>query len=319
LPNPTKGDVHVNAPLTNISVAYIQNATNFISARVFPIVPVQKQSNLYFIYDQADFYRVEAKLRGPGTESAGGGFRLSNTSYLCDVNAIHKDVDDQTRANQDAPISLDRDATNYVTQQCLLKREVDWASGYFTTGIWTGSTTGSDITPAALWDTVAGAPINDIGDQVISIAQKTGNRPNKLALGAQVYHELKNHPDILDRVKYVGKTVTPEILAGLFDVDEVLVMWGTQNTANEALDASYSFIGGKNALLVYAAPNPGIMVPTGGYTFAWTGLFGTGADGMRITTLRMEHLKSDRIEGEMAYDHKVVGANLGVFFSSVVS
>ena len=33
----------------------------------------------------------------------------------------------------------------------------------------------------------------------------------------------------------------------------------------------------------------------------------------------MEHLKSDRIEAEMAYDLKQVGADLGVFFTAVIS
>ena len=33
----------------------------------------------------------------------------------------------------------------------------------------------------------------------------------------------------------------------------------------------------------------------------------------------MEHLKSDRIEGEMAWDQKVVSDDLGAFFNGIVS
>jgi hypothetical protein len=33
----------------------------------------------------------------------------------------------------------------------------------------------------------------------------------------------------------------------------------------------------------------------------------------------MEHLESDRIEGEMAFDMKLVGADLGVFGASVIA
>ena len=46
--NPTLSQVHVDAILTNSSVAYIQAADNFIANKVFPIVPVDKQSDLYF-------------------------------------------------------------------------------------------------------------------------------------------------------------------------------------------------------------------------------------------------------------------------------
>lgn len=46
--NPTQGNVHVDAILTNISVAFMQDQTQFGADRVFPIVPVQKQSDKFF-------------------------------------------------------------------------------------------------------------------------------------------------------------------------------------------------------------------------------------------------------------------------------
>lgn len=41
MPNPTQADLHVNVPLTNVSVAYIQNASNFIASKIFPRASVQ--------------------------------------------------------------------------------------------------------------------------------------------------------------------------------------------------------------------------------------------------------------------------------------
>ena len=41
MPQPTSSDVHVDAILTNISVAYIQQQGAFIANRVFPSVPVK--------------------------------------------------------------------------------------------------------------------------------------------------------------------------------------------------------------------------------------------------------------------------------------
>ena len=61
-------------------------------------------------------------------------------------------------------------------------------------------------------------------------------------------------------------------------------------------------------------------VGANGYTFLmWVGLFGAGALGTRILRFRMEHLKSDRVEGEMAYDQKVVAAECGAFMTGVIS
>jgi hypothetical protein len=96
-------------------------------------------------------------------------------------------------------------------------------------------------------------------------------------------------------------------------------MNAVENTAKEGAAASHSFIGGKNALLCHAATAPGLMTPTAGYTFSWTGLLGAGGEGNRIKSFRMEQLGADRIEIDMCFDQKLVSADLGQFFSGIVA
>ena len=57
------------------------------------------------------------------------------------------------------------------------------------------------------------------------------------------------------------------------------------------------------------------------YTFAWTGLEGAGAYGNRIVRIPMDQLGlgTERIEGEMAFDQKVICSSMGCFFSGAVS
>src|SRR3972149_8463155 len=143
---PHSGQVHIDRPHTNISVAYIQSQSNFIASRVFPVVPVDKKSDTYFTYTKNDWFRDEAQRRAPATESAGSGYGLSTAAYNCDVWAFHKDVDDQTRANSDSPLNPDRDATQFVTSRMLLRQEKQWAADFFVTGVW-----GTSTTPANLW------------------------------------------------------------------------------------------------------------------------------------------------------------------------
>src|SRR5271166_4957650 len=135
MPQPTRSDVHVNRPLTNVSIAYIQRAQDFVADKVFPYVPVMKQSDRYFVYTKDWWFRAGAEKRAPGTESAGGGFNINNTpSYFCDVWAWHDDVDDQTRGNADEPLDMDRDATLFVTQVLLLRREIQYVSKFMAAG-----------------------------------------------------------------------------------------------------------------------------------------------------------------------------------------
>lgn len=332
--SPTAGDVHVNAPLTNMSIAYIQGANNFIADRVFPNIPVSKQSDRYYKYARGDFNRDEMKERAPGSESAGSGFDLDNTpTYYCPVYGFHKDVHDQIRANEDAVLNSDRDATIFVTQKAMIKRERMFASKYLATNVWDQEKEGAAAAATdavVFWNDADSTPIEDIRTAKRNVLQATGFEPNKLTLGKAVYDSLVDHPDIIDRIKY-GQTpgapamVNANSLAQLFEVDEVLVSKaifnsgtkGVNYTATQTAENS-QFISGNHALLCYAAPNAGLMTPSAGYTFSWSGWFGASGTGHRIKRFRMEHLESDRIEIQMAFDQKVTGTDLGYFFKDVI-
>lgn len=326
---PTPGDVHVNAPLTNISVAYMQNPANFVAGRVFPNVPVSKQSDRYYTYDRGDFNRDDMEIRAPGTESAGGGYGIDNTpTYFANVWALHKDVHDQVRSNTDAALDPDREATEFLSHKALIRKEKLFVSKYFTGGIWTSDYDGVSASPGAgqvlQWNDAASTPVQDVKNAADAIQLLTGFRPNKLVLGRPVMTALGEHPDIIDRIKYTSGNdrpaiVTASALAALFEVEEVLVTSAIENTAAEGLTNTHAWIGGKKAGLFYAAPSPGLMTPTAGYTFSWSGFMGAQALGTRIKRFRMEHLESDRVEIQMAMDMKLVSADLGAFWDTIVA
>lgn len=323
---PTLESVHVNRPLTEISIAYMQEQTNFIADKVFPMIPVAKQSDRYFVYSKADWLRTDAQIRGPATESPGSGFDIDSTpTYYAPVYALHKDVDDMTRANADEPLNLDRDATLYVTEQLLIKRDLVWASSYFTTAKWGLDLQGVAAAPGLnqflQWSDSASTPIEDITSQAIRIAKTTGRRPNTLVLTPDVFNALKQHADLIDRVKYTsGQSLTTAVLANLFEVERLLVAWAVRNVAAEGAPESMAFaIGEKAALLAYSNPNPSILQPSGGYTFAWTGYLGAEAMGARIKRFRLEAISADRVEGEMAFDMKLIAADLGTFFYDAIA
>lgn len=316
MPQPTQSDVHVDAILTNISVAYIQSASAFIANQVFPVIPVDKQSDKYYVYTKADWFRDEAQKRADNTESAGGGYTLSTDSYFADVWAFHKDIGDQMRKNADSPISPDRDATQLVTQRLMLRQEIQWVTEYFTTSVWA-----TDVTPANLWsDFAASDPIEDIETGKETILSTTGFMPNTLVLGYQVARKLRNHPDIVDRIKYTSSAnVTVELLARMFEVDRVIVAKAIKNTAVEGATASYSFTHGKHAWLGYVAPTPSPLTPSAGYTFQWRDVSDGLGTNIGITKFRDEKTRSDRVEGQIAFDNKVVATDLGYFFNGAVA
>lgn len=332
MPNPVGSDLHVNVPLTNISVAYFQDQSNYVASKVFPIIPVDKQSNLYNRYSKSQWRRTNAQKRAPGTESVGTGYDITRDSYYCDVYAVHKDIDDQDRAAADSEWELDKDATNLVSNDLLLMREIGWQQTFFQTGVWGTDLTGVASAPNASqflqWDQSASDPIVQFASLQEQFIQQSGRKANKLVLGAHAYNALKNHPDLIDRIKYTQKgIVTTDLIATLLDVEKVFVTLasvanGPDLNGADADDAAatYNWVtDSKSALLCYAPDAASRLTPSAGYTFNWKGYLGGNAQGVRIKRFRMEHLEVDRIEGSVTYDQKVVCADMGIFLHGITA
>jgi hypothetical protein len=336
--SPAPGDVHVSRPLTNIMVGYMQRDTAFVADTVFPNIPVQKQADAYFTYDRGDWNRDEMVVRAPGAESAGASYDIGQNAYYAVVRALHKDIPDQLRANADSPIALDRDATNFLTHKARLNRELAWAARFFKGGVWSWEFDGVASGATALasrdptvdannnilqWNDAASTPIADMRAAATYMAQRTGFRPNKLVLGRPVFDILVDHPDFIarmDRGQGTGAAMANrDAIAAILEFDQVVVMDAIFNAAKKGSPEANNFVGGKNALMAYAPAEPGILTPSAGYTFSWTGFLGATAYGGRIKRFRMENLESDRVEIQVAYDQRLIGADLGFFFDGIVA
>jgi hypothetical protein len=323
---PTLNDVHVDAILTNISVAYMQDRDNFIADKVFPVVPVDKKSDKFFTYTKNDWFRDEAQRRAPATESAGGGYNLSTDTYSADIWAFHKDVPDQIVANADAPLNPLREAAEFVTHRLLLRRELQFVNDFMSPGVW-GTTiagTAGTATPgtfATQWSNYTSSdPIEDVEAGKAQILSNTGMEANTLVLGYEVFRQLKNHPDLVDRIKYTSsQTITADMIAAMFDIPRVIVSKAIKATNAEGAAQAYAFATGKTAMLCHVAPNPGLMTPSAGYTFSWTGVSGGLGQVIGTSQFRMDSIRASRVEAEMAFDNKVIGADLGYFWNSIVA
>ena len=333
---PGKASVHINRPLTNMSLALMQKTEKFIADRIFPRLPVAKQSDMFFTYDRGEFNRDEMQRRADAAESAGATYELGNDSYLCRVWALHRDIGWQLRANADNPINLDREATEFLTLKGMIRREREWVSQFLVADVWSHvfqgaatSTTRSELNSKdatknsmAHWNLAVSEPIEDIETACDAVEEDTGFRPNKLACGKRVYSALKNHPDIIGRLNS-GQTPggpamsTRQRLAQIFDLDEVMVGSAIYNSAASGATDSHSYIFGKHALLAYVPPSPGVMTAAAGYTVEWTGL--TGSGGLAIEKWYNQDRKADRIELNTAFQQKRMAADLACWFNSIVA
>lgn len=315
---PDQSDVHVDTPLTNMSLGFMQADTNFVAGRVFQGLPVSKQTDKFYTFDRSYWFRDEMAIRADGAESAGAGFAVGTDTYDCDVYSLHKDLGNQLLGNADAGLSLDQAASNFLTLQKMIRQEVQFATDFFVTGKW-----GTSKVLTTKWSDKSSDIIYDIELAKKTILQNTGQMPNVLTFGYETWEQVKQHPDIIARLDR-GQTnglaqVTRQAVAALFELDEVLVMSAIKNSADEGAAASYAFIGGKHALLTYRPPSPGILTPAAAYTFTWTGMPMSNAMGTRVKRWWSDDRSAYRYEIDAAFDCKIVSTALGYFWNGAVA
>ena len=326
MPMLTPSAVHVDQPLTNLTLAYVQEQSNFIADKVFPVVGVNKQSDKYYIYDRAGMNRGgERKPLAPRTEVKRIGLSVSTDSYYADVFGLGMDFDEQTIANEDAALETRAAGAQTLVNNLLIDREIDFANTFFSAGVW-----GSESTPSNLWSDYTNAtPITDVTAARRAMQLKSGGyKPTTMVVGKEVRDILINHPDILARLNggaTVSNTalITNAKLAEIFEVENFFVMEAVQNESAEGIAESNAFIGGKHALLTYTPSSAGLMTPAAGLTFAWNNLQGVQNLGVSVESFSDDGLRrvgvAEHIQAKMAYDMKVVGADLGYFFDTVIA
>jgi hypothetical protein len=329
---PQPSQVFVNVPLTNMSVAFVQSSDNFVARRIFPNVPTQLQGGTFWKYAKGTFTRDEMQARAPGAPAAMMGHKPTTDTFLTEFYSLGHPLPDQTMANNQNPLRTDRAAMKLITRGAEMRLERHFATNFLTTSVWTGTAdkTGVAGTPGSnqfkQWNDTASTPIKDIA--AFSTEMQTnsdGFRPKGLLLGRQVWDQLRNHPEILDRINRGQTTgpaqVTRQSVAALMELDEILVGDAVVNTALENATISNSFVIGKVALLYYVTDNPTIEEPSAGYTFTWEGMLGGGASalGTRIRRYRDEKILSDVMEIDAAFDMKAVCPEMGGFMTSVVA
>jgi hypothetical protein len=337
MPLLTPNSVHIDQPLTNLTIAYVQDQSNFIADKVFPTVGVDKQSDKYYIYDRDNMNRTgDVKALAPRTEVNRIGMSLSNSSFYADVYGLGMDFDQQTLANEDAALDIRAAGAQTLTNRLLIHREEQFATNFFAASIWgteyTGVANADNDTAAEVtqWsDYTNSTPIVDVTTARRTMQLKSGGfKPNTMVVGKEVRDILINHPDILARLNG-GATVTNTALitnaklAEIFEVENFYVMEAVKNSSAEGVAESNAFIGGKAALLVHSPASAGLMTPAAGVTFAWNNLQGVNNLGVTVESFSDDALKrqqvAEHIQVKMSYDMKVTGADLGVFFNTVVA
>lgn len=305
MPEPTGRQGHIDAALTNVSIAYGNGP--YINGGIFPRLKVTKQSDKYFTFGKSAWYRDETGVRAPGAEAPMADYTIGTDSYLCLEKAVAKKVTDEEIDNSDAPLQPMITATKFVTDQIEKSVEIDVIGLVFGTG-WSSS-----ATPGTLWSNDASVPLDDIETAMNTVAQLIGREPNVGVIGRGLWRYLKNHPDIVDRIKYTGSSGAPakvglDAIAGLVGLEKILLTTALQDTGVEGAAASLAYIGGAHMWIGYVTPSPALAEPSAGYVFS---LY-----DRKIERFRKDTAHTWIVEARQSWDAKVTAADSGYLIKS---
>jgi len=329
MPDPVLSTIHVDAPLTNMTVARIQSADNFIAGSIFPIMPCEKRSNKYFVFDRGDFNRLEMRRGAPGRKAPSVGYRVSDDSYSCEKYHVRQPTPDEIQENADEPLDLKgRVKTKWLTLQMMLQMETLFFNGFWGPSIWTtdwdGVSSGASTNEIVQWDQSGSTPLADVEALKFAVEALGAPTPNKLVVGARVHKVLMSHSDLIGRLQYSTATTNAVVrgqMAALFGVAEYHVAKAVYNSAARGQTDSYSRIATDNdILLAYANPTPeSLEEESAGYIMGWKGKSGASKYGTRIRTYRNEEEEVEYAEGQMWVDMKQVSADCGAYVDAAVA
>jgi hypothetical protein len=260
----------IDPVLTEIAQGY-QNA-QMVGMSLFPAVPVAQRGGKIISFAKEDFALYNT-LRTPGANTRRVQFGYTSGNYTLDQHSLEGVApwEHQQEASAVAKINYGAMAVRKVQNIIALRLEKAQAD-LATTAANYGASNKVTLAGTSQWSDYTGTsnPSQDIEDGKEAVRAQIGRVPNVAVIGAKVMAKLRQHPAIIDRIKYTGRDViTPDLLAALWGLDEVRVGGAVYtNAAGTVTD-----VWGKFVVLAFTekASVADMGVPTFGYTYRLDG------------------------------------------------
>ncbi|MEW5745276.1 MAG: hypothetical protein AB1805_07570 [Nitrospirota bacterium] len=265
---PEPRTLHVDSTLSTLSLKYRNE--QMIWPLVLPIVKVNKRSDKFMIYNKADSFKLVDDKIGPKSLPNEVDWGVTPSNYSVKDHALGDWLPQEDIDNADNPLQPEVDTNDFINLLLDIAQEARVASLVFSAANYP---TGNKVTLSGTgqWGQSADDPIGNL----IAAIESCFVRANTLVIGADAWMVLRKLPEMLDAVKgstrYQGSPgglVTPSELAGLLEIDNVLIGRGRYISSKEGQTPTYTRLWGKHAAALYVEKKPGVKSITFGVTFA---------------------------------------------------
>jgi hypothetical protein len=209
----------VDPVLTNIARGF-KNASH-VAANLFPIVPVSKEGGKIpeFTKESFKIYNTERAIRAKSNRI--NPESRTEIDFVLTEHDLEYPIDYREQDEDIFPSRLH--ATTVVTDGISLRLEKMAADVVQDLATFP---TGNKVTLAAgdKFTNTSSNPFTVFEAAKEAIRGKIAQRPNVCVIGASAYSALKEHPGVLDRIKYTQSAViTPELLRLLLDFEQLYI------------------------------------------------------------------------------------------------
>lgn len=303
------GSVHIDALLSNLAVLYRPDQNGFIADVVCPRLSVVKESDIYPVFLQDDFYStVEDDLVADRAAPRILSYTHSTAGYRTQRREFAWDISDRERNNADNQLRLETNKQNGTIGRLMLKREVRVAALLKKTSNGGGLSFGT--TAVAKWDNATTTYLQIMTDIIIgkaAIRSAIGMNPNTIVIPAGVAEGMQKSL-FFQAIQYTATRevlvseqypAIPPVISGM----RVLIPGMIQNTAAENIAGSYSDVWGEQVRLLYITNGPDLENPSVAYTFQ--------AEPLTTRRWRMDPERVDVFAVGNTIDERVVSAVCG--------
>jgi hypothetical protein len=280
---PTLQQVHIDKFLTNVSLAFKNE--EYIADKVLPVLPVNKRTDKYAIYDPSTFLTGSGydskgnpgSIRQPGAEASEVNWTASNSVYVCESYALRSLVSDEEQQIADAPYMPLVDTTSMLAEKLMIDNELAVASQVLNPNKWAPTNTvacSGGTTSWAAYSSSTSNPFAQIEAGKNLVLRNLMRKANRLVLSYESATILADHPLTREMIKYThSDAMGISGIPAIFREMEVVVgtAQGATNAPGTPLTTSSIWLtpnGQAAALVTYVNPETaGLRTISLGYTF----------------------------------------------------
>lgn len=265
----------------------------FICLQALPVFDAAEQAGSFGRIPIEELLKKKDTRRSPRSGYSQDDFEFEPDSYAVLEYGAETPIDDREARIYRNFFDYEMVCTRRARDQVLRNQEIRVAELLQDTG-----TFASAAASVAWTEWATASPIDDIEALVLACWQASGLWPNGMIIPRQTFRQLRNCQQVIDRLNGNGiRDVTPEkvtaaMLAMVFDLPNVMIAGGTQNTAQEGQTAAFGGCWDKDKVVVgrFATSND-ISEPCVGRTIHWSE---DGSEiGCTIETYRNEAIRGD--------------------------